>query len=353
MIEAASAPEGASNDAGRVVDSVYNRCICFAPFSGNMWGEVIGRKISRRDAVVLVILGVVALLLFVWPLLRSYESNRHNPSDFYCRNNLRQIGIIIECFRQDHNSRYMRAAADADLPDEGFTVGAATEVFDSSLTLALLHPRYIEQEVDLFECPSTEHRVAFTKDKSTGGSDNIDADGDWEFGNSRFLSDASTDCDPDYLIDPRIPTQAAAARIIMADGPDLQHERFWKQPWALDPTQFNAKEVSNHPNRVIVLRVDYSVGHLDINRRTGKVANKVCEGAFSYDEDIYDDDDMQVAGAYQGDEKVDCNLGNYRFYTPDAKDAPGLTGVTPRGLWHPGPDWDQAPPPKASRWWQF
>ena len=32
----------------------------------------------------------------------------------------------------------MRAGDDVDLPDEGFTVGAATGVFDSSLTIALL-----------------------------------------------------------------------------------------------------------------------------------------------------------------------------------------------------------------------
>jgi hypothetical protein len=322
-------------------------------------GEVMGRRISRRDVVVLVGLSVVALLLVLWPLLHSGERNGHTPSDSYCRNNLRQLGIFIEMYRQDHNSRYMRAADDVDMPDEGFTVGAATQVFDSSLTLALLYPRYIEQEVDLFECPQTEHRFTFTKDKSTGGSDNIDADGDWEFGDARFLSSASTDCDPDYLIDPRIPTQSASARVIMACGPDLQHERFWRQPWADNPSNFDAREVSNHPSRVTVLRVDYSVGTLDIDRRTGRVANKnatgnrIVDGNPVWDEDIYDDDDMHVAGEYQGDEKVDCNLGNYRFYTPDAKDAPGLTGTTPRGLWHPGPAWDQVPPPKASRWWQF
>jgi hypothetical protein len=344
MIEATSASEGVSNDAGRVVDSVYNRCICFAPFSGNMGRRAMGRRgFTKLEAVVVIGLAVVLILFLQRPLSLINTPSRQAR----CRNNLRRIGIFIEAYRQDHNSRYMRAADDVDMPDEGFTVGAATQVFDSSLTLALLHPRYIEQEVDLFECPSTEHRVAFTKDKSTGGSDNIDADGDWEFGDGRFLSDASADCDPDYLIDPRIPTQAAAARIIMADGPDLQHERFWVQPWASDPSAFNAKEVSNHPNRVIVLRADYSVGALLIDRRTGKVANKnatgnrIVDGNPVWDEDIYDDDDMHVAGAYQGDEKVDCNLGNYRFYDPGG-DGDVRPSIGPaRGLWHRGPDWDQ------------
>jgi hypothetical protein len=340
MIEATSASEGASHNAGRIVDSVYNRCICFTPFSGNMGRRAMGRRgFTKLEAVVVIGLAVVLILFLQRPV-----SIRHTPSrQARCRNNLRQIGIFIEAYRQDHNSRYMRAGDDADMPDRGFTVGAATEVFDSSLTLALLYPKYIEQEVDLFECPSTEHRIAFTKDKSTGGSDNIDADGGGEYGDGRFLSDASVDCDPDYLIDPRIPTQAAAARIIMADGPDLQHERFWVQPWASDPSAFNAKEVSNHPNRVIVLRADYSVGALEIDRRTGKAANEDCEGAIGCDEDIYDDDDMHVAGEYRGDEKVDCNLGNYRFYDPGGDGAVHMSIGPPRGLWHAGPDWDQAP----------
>jgi hypothetical protein len=341
-----------------LADSVYNGCICFAPFSGNIWGRAMGRRFSRLDAVVLAGLSVVALSLFLWPLLYPPLPRERIPYRT-CRYNLRQLGIFIEMYRQDHNSRYMRAAADADLPDEGFAVGAATEVFDSSLTLALLYPKYIDQEVDLFWCPNTDHEFVFTKNKSTGGSDNIDADGDGEEGDGRFKSTTSADCDPDYLIDPRIPTQAAAARIIMADGPDLQHERFWKQPWADNPSEFDAKEVSNHPNKVVVLRVDYSVTTLQIDRRTGKVANKnatgnrIVDGNPPWDEDIYDDDDMHVAGEYQGDEKVDCNLGNYRFYTPDPADAPGLTGATPRGLWHAGPDWDQAPSPEPDQWWRF
>jgi len=311
------------------------------------------RGLTRLDLVVLVGLGAAALFLFL-PSLSPFSPTGHGHApQSACRNNLRQIGITIETYRQDHNSRYMRAASDAELPDEGFTVGAATGVFDSSLTIALLYDKYIEMEVDLFECPSTEHSFRFTKDESTGGVGNIDADGDGEDGDGRFLSGISADCDPDYLIDPRIPTQAAATRVIMACGPDLQYERFWMQPWADDPSSFDARKVSNHPNRVMVLRVDYSVGYLDIDWRTGKVADLRTEGEIGHDEDIYDDDDMLVAGEYQGDEKVDCNLGNYRFYTPDAKDAPGLTGDTPRGLWHAGPDWDLAPAPSKSPWWHF
>jgi len=302
----------------------------------------MGQKMSRQDVVVTV--GVVFVLTVMLMGVLGFPGPpraRERERQAACKNNLRQIGIAIEMFRQDHGGRYMRAGDDAELPDEGFIVGAAIDVFDSSLTLALLHDVYIS-EVDLFECPSVDHGFQFTKDKSTGGSDNIDADGDGMSGDFRFKSTASADCDPDYLIDPRIPTQVAAARAIMADGPDLQHERFWMQPWASDPSLFNAKEVSNHPNRVIVLFADYSVRTLEIGRSTGKAANPDAAGDIGHDEDIYDDDDMLVAGEYQGDEKVDCNLGNYRFYAPDAEDDPRLTGVTPRGLWHAGPDWDQA-----------
>jgi hypothetical protein len=301
----------------------------------------MGRKISRVDVIATVVAVVIGGVMFLGVLRGSVERAREPARQASCKNNLREIGLRIEMFRQDHGGRYMRAADDADLPDEGFTVGTASRVFDSSLTLALLHDGYVRYELDLFECPSTDNSARFTKDKSTGGSGNIDADGDGEDGDFRFATRISADCDPDYLIDPRIPTQVAAARIIMADGPDLQHERFWKQPWASVPDEFNAKEASNHPNRVMVLRADYSMVALEIERDTGQAANEDCEGAIGCDEDIYDDGDMHVAGEYQGDEKVDCNLGNYRFYTPDAKDAPGLTGVTPRGLWHRGPDWDQ------------
>jgi len=290
--------------------------------------------------VVIAIIGILAGLL-----MPALALARERARQAACKNNLRQIGITIETYRQDHNSRYMRAAGDAELPDEGFTVGSDTEVFDSSLTIALLHDKYIEMEVDLFECPSTDHSTTFTKDRSTGGSDNIDADGDGDDGDSRFKTTISSDCDPDYLIDPRIPTQASSVRAIMADGPDLQHERFWMDPWATDPDLFNAKEVSNHPNRAIVLFVDYSVKTLEIKRDTGATANKNCLGnrADEYDRDIYDDGDMHVNGEYKGDEKVDCNLGNYRFY--DAVNDGSATNhadiVTPRGLWTNGPSWDQ------------
>jgi len=314
----------------------------------------MGWKLSIRDVVVMIGVVLACLVLFLRVIVYpGLDLAREKGRQAACRNNLRQIGIAIEKFRQDHGGRYMRAGDDAELPDEGFIVGAAIDVFDSSLTLALLHDKYIEWAPDFFECPSTDHPFEFTKDKSAIGVGNIDADGDNDFADARFLSDISADCDPDYLIDPRIPTQAAATRIIMACGPDLQHERFWKKPWADDPSSFDAKEVSNHPNRVIVLRADYSVSTLNIERSTGKAANLDTEGEIGHDEDIYDDDDMLVAGEHQGDEKVDCNLGNYRFYTPDPKDAPGLTGVTPRGLWHAGPDWDQAPTPSKSPWWHF
>jgi prepilin-type N-terminal cleavage/methylation domain-containing protein len=295
--------------------------------------------------VVIAIIGILAGLLM--PALSLARERARQAS---CRNNLRQIGIITEAYRQDHNSRYMRAGDDADLPDEGFKVGTDTEIFDSSLTLALLYDKYIEQEVDLFECPSTDHSVRFTKDKSNGGSDNIDADGDGDEGDGRFNSTVSSDCDPDYLIDPRIPTQAASVRIIMADGPDLQHERFWMQPWAADPDQFNAKEVSNHPNKAIVLRVDYSVGAVDIKRDTGKAPNKNSTGNRDvsgnpvWDEDIYDDDDMHVSGEYAGDEKVDCNLGNYRVWDPVTDDGRDASLGDERGLWYNGPSWDQRSP---------
>jgi uncharacterized protein DUF1559 len=295
---------------------------------------------SRLDVIVTVCGVIVVVVLFLGVSMPSVNPTRERARQAACRNNLKQIGIAIEMFCQDHDGRYMRAGDDAELPDGGFTVGEATGVFDSSLTLALLGT-YTKHEEYLFECPNMDHRAALTKDKSTGGSGNIDADGDGEEGDGRFKSTISADCDPDYLIDPRIPTQAAAARIIMADGPDLQHERFWKQPWASDPSQFNAKEVSNHPNRAIVLRVDGSVGYLEIDRSTGKAANEDCEGAIGSDEDIYDDDDMHVAGEYRGDEKVDCNLGNYRFYDPGGDGAVHMSIGPPRGLWHRGPDWDQ------------
>ena len=52
--------------------------------------------------------------------------------------------------------------------------------------------------------------------------------------------------------------------------------------------------------------------------------------------------DRSTGGSNNIDADGDGMSGNYRFYTPDARDAPGLTGVTPRGLWHAGPGWDQA-----------
>jgi hypothetical protein len=300
----------------------------------------MGRKISRVDVIAAVGAVVIGGVMFLGVLRGSVERAREPARQASCKNNLREIGIRIEMFRQDNGGRYMRAAAGADLPDEGFTVGTASRIFDSSLTLALLGT-YTKHEEYLFECPSMDHRAALTKDKSTGGSGNIDADGDGEEGDGRFKSTISADCDPDYLIDPRIPTQAAARRVIVADGPDLQHERFWKQPWAADPSEFNATEVSNHRNKAIVLRADGSVGYLEIDRSTGKAANEDCEGAIGSDEDIYDDDDMHVAGEYRGDEKVDCNLGNYRFYDPGGDGDVRPSIGPPRGLWHRGPDWDQ------------
>ena len=165
------------------------------------------------------------------------------------------------------------------------------------------------------------------------------------YDDARFNSTVSSDCDPDYLIDPHVPSKARSSRVIYGDGPDLAYGRAL---WDADPAnvgRFTSREYANHEYGAVALFYDSHVKFI-LSDDDGVTPNRslidsdfVVGTLLTMDTDIYGDGNWNLGANWDDDEVVDCNLGNSIDRADDTED----------DTWDTGPDlapiddWDVIP----------
>jgi len=267
----------------------------------------------------LVVIAIIAILAgMLMPALARARAEGYKAS---CMNNEKNVGQLLVTYKAEHRgmprwpehlgswkSSYL-------LPEDG----AGNRQYDSSLSIALLYPNYVDSE-EMFMCPATDHEIELTREDETDPTVNIDFDGDPSTREWRFRTMLSPSSDPDYLIDPNIPINARTSRVIYADGPDLG---FWRAQWVADGNNaddFNSQEYSNHQRGSVALFYDGHVKFLQM-KFTGQTPNpQLMDRANDkeYDPDIYSQDEYYTTAGATGtywsstkkSEADDCDLGN-------------------------------------------
>ena len=267
--------------------------------------------------VVIAIIGILAGMLM--PALAKARREAYKAS---CINNQKQMGAYIIMYRNDNRGRMPSVSWSvgtnaSDPVTVGSTIGRA---YDSSLSIALLYPSYAAER-ELFQCPATENWVAFTKTIADSDTNIMNLDGDTNSDEWRFDTEITESNDPDYLIDPHVPSKSRPSRVIYGDGPDLDMERTVHN--SLYPgTRYEAREVANHQYGAVALFYDSHVKFL-IGEENGVTENEglideYSVGGTTYrdrrmDTDIYGDGNWtaQADNDWDDDNTADCNLGNY------------------------------------------
>jgi hypothetical protein len=265
----------------------------------------------------LVVIAIMAILAGL--LLPAITRARREAFKAACLSNEKQVGACLAIYCNDHRGLMPSWEEDA------FLFGGLPEgdVFDSSLSIALLYPAYADSPA-LFECPATNHRVSLTTMQALDNEGQpLDLDDDPGTVEYRFETDISATNDPDYLIDPDVGPGSRASRVVYGDGPDLAYLRaVWE---ASQPGRFNARDYANHEYGVVALFFD---GHARfiLSAEDGRTPN---EGlldtdssgfAVTMDTDIYADGNWYGSANWDSDEAADCNLGNVVDVEDDTED---------------------------------
>lgn len=317
----------------------------------------------------LVVIAIIAILAGM--LMPALNRAREEAQKTSCINNQMNVGKNLIMYRNDHREQMPSWSRTDEDNDRTF--------YDSSLSIALLWPNYSET-LSLFACPATsdEDRMEMTQYNSGDevdqnlGKINEAMDGDATTDNWRFDTELQFETydnyqnDPSYVIDPNVPVNSWGSRVIYADGPDMDFQRWhWMDVSEnADPTAFPAKEsgMANHGYGQVVTFYDGHTEFVTISG-DGRLQNPslsqgqipsgaVDEEGYSLalnvgndtdddgepdttpvDPDIYADDFFQGYHTtdnewiYDGDEKIDAHLGTYvDFYTDDnAQDVPFTT----------------------------
>jgi prepilin-type N-terminal cleavage/methylation domain-containing protein len=299
----------------------------------------------------LVVIAIIAILAgLLMPALARARQEAYKAS---CTNNEKQAGLYFAMYRADNRNRTpswdeVRDAVTDPVTSEDFAG------YDSSLSIALLYPEYVDTQ-EVFLCPARDHRALFTMTEApadpedpdyTGTERALDWDDDVNTQEYRFETEISESNDPDYLIDPKVPSNSASSRVVYADGPDLARLReVWQAIYA-EP--YSADDDANHGYGSVVLFYD---GHADFlrmktnglleNPRIVDMVDTDGDGIpeeVLVDQDIYGDGDHNENGDYGDDEREDCILGNWvNYHVLD-------TSNNNVGYW-PGPhmDWTATP----------
>ena len=299
------------------------------------------RAVGRRDRLraftlieLLVVIGIIAILAaMLMPALARARREAYKAS---CTNNQKQVGIYLTVYANDHRNAMPSWEEDAFL----FAGLPEGDVFDSSLSIAMLYPVYAD-EPELFECPATESVVRLTMMQAPANDGSLlDLDDDPNTTDYRFETEISETNDPDYVIDPDFDPNAWPSRVIYADGPDLAYLRaLWQ---ASSPDPFNARKYANHQYGAVVLFHDGHVGFL-MSNDDGTTPNEALVGsgfggtATVMDTDIYGDGNWNGGANWDDDESADCNLGNTLDREDETRDEEWGTGpdMAPFDDWDP------------------
>ncbi|MCK4283780.1 MAG: prepilin-type N-terminal cleavage/methylation domain-containing protein [Candidatus Brocadiae bacterium] len=272
----------------------------------------------------LVVIAIIAILAAL--LLPAISRARKQAYQAACKSNQHQVGLFLVAFRSDRRSSEPVAGLRYDyggMPSWGVNLGDVDGVagdewgYDSSLSIARLYPAYADS-AEVFLCPQADHRASLElidPNEVFGGYD-----GDPNTAEYRFETEITVANDPDYLIDPHIPSNARTGRAIYGDGPDLDYER---KEWVAAGNQlatFPVRDRTNHEHGTVVLFYDGHVDYLLFADIIGSAPNPDLERAFiPMDPDVYadsawewdNDNTVPTGKVCAGDEMFDCNLGNY------------------------------------------
>jgi prepilin-type N-terminal cleavage/methylation domain-containing protein len=311
---------------------------------------MVGRDTMKRAFTLIEMLVVIAIIAILAGLLMPALSRaREEARKAACINNQKQVGLYIAMYQNDNDedmpSWYTQDQnADGtpdDVPDD--TDSAPDTFYDSSLTIALLFPNYAKSH-ELFECPSTGNNVFVTTRQAPGGSGDpvFNDDDDPTTDEYRFETDISDTNDPDYLIDPNVPTNSASGRVIYGDGPDLAYLR---DTWA-GSGDYRANQDANHGYGAVLLFYDGHVAFVTVEddgvteNDQVSVLDSVGQQLIPQDTDVYGDSDWDYQSPdWDYDERVDCNLGNLVDVSDDGPDVDWDYG--PNAF--PIDDWDDVP----------
>ena len=304
---------------------------------GKRMGRVHGGSRAARAFTLIELLVVIAIIAILAALLMpALARARREAWKASCMNNQKQIGLYLTIYRNDHRGIMPSWEEDAFL----FAGLPEGDVYDSSLSIAMLYPVYAEEH-EVFQCPATDSMSALTvMQAAPNDGDMLDLDDNPKTTEYRFETEISATNDPDYLIDPDVETTSRPFRVIYADGPDLAHLR---QVWeASNAGRFDAREHANHQYGAVALFFDGHVRFL-LSEEDGVTTNEslVDEdfwGTSTFmDTDIYGDGNWNSGVSWEDDELVDCNLGNCVDREDEAEDIEWYSGpdIPPFDDWDP------------------
>jgi prepilin-type N-terminal cleavage/methylation domain-containing protein len=257
----------------------------------------------------LVVIAIIAILAGL--LMPALARARKEAQKAHCTNNQSQVGKYFVMYRSDHKDKLPGWS----IPSPGGQPNG--RFYDSSLSIALLCPDYVDTQ-ELFKCAgTTDHEVAFVLYTLPASLRTVVSPA-WAPNTDyyRFETNISNANDPDYLIDGHVPGNAQSNRVVYGDGPDLDYLRTQWQ--AANPgVRFPAEEYANHGYGSLLLYLDGHVKFVIMND-AGELANDEIlnndQSSSDYgvplDSDVYRDDNWN-GGFFDDDQTVDCNLGNY------------------------------------------
>ncbi len=304
----------------------------------------------------LVVISIIVILAAM--LMPALVRARKEARKAQCINNQKNVAELLELYKSDHRGsmpRWPEHATDASgyYDTNGTAVSLDEGERDSSLTIALLY-EYAGDE-GIFWCPASDYLVQITDKSAQGSNPTLDFDHDEGTREFRFTTNSpyTQSSDPDYLIDPVVPSNCPPSRAIYADGPDLCLLRQkWRDATGEDEVDFLAKEHTHHPGGVVVLFYDGHVTFMEMNR-WGVVPNTEypAKDEEMEDIDIYANNIMGPQGAsppnpypsgdYPDSTRIDCFLGNYWTDAPESLFQNGNANEKDSGYYWAGPNDDR------------
>jgi len=290
----------------------------------------------------LVVIGVITVLvtMLVPSVNKAFAYARRTA----CTKNQQAVSAGLIAYRDDHGDQF---------PSWSRRDAANNRTYyDSSLSISMLYPEYVEQ-LEAMICPSSRmsrDELALSAEDEDGNPFDLDADGEDDVRidytgamSATFIYRVSND--PSYVIDPGIPRNAWTGRPIYGDGAD---ECIGWTCGGMAPT-----DVVNHGDVTLVLFLDGHVGLIEVSNddqlfndpslTDAQVAgvddnddplraDYLRESGVAFGLSVYRDNALLgwngSAWIRDGDEEADCHLGTHiNFDDATTPDLPRVSGV--------------------------